>query len=195
MISYHKINILKMVIHFITKNKNKFNYASSFFSKDFKLVQLDEDTPEIQAENNATVAENSALWAANKFKVPVIKEDVGLYVNALKGFPGPYLSYVEKKIEAKGFLSLLLNIEDRSAYWNYSIAYCEPNSIPVSFTAVQHGTISKEAKGVSGYFTDKIFVSGNENRTISQLLDTNEYKRKTEHYKRLNDYLKKLIIR
>lgn len=194
MISYLKISILKMTIHFITKNTNKFNYASSFLGKDFELIQLNEDTPEIQAENNATVAESSALWAANKFKFSVIKEDVGLYINALKGFPGPYLSFVENKIEVKGFLNLLSNIKDRSAFWNYSIAYCGPNSTPVSFTAIQHGIISEESRGVSGYFTDKIFIPNNESKTISQLLDSGEYTRKTEHYEALKEYLKKLII-
>lgn len=189
-----EFNIRKNVIHFITKNKNKFHYATSFFSNDLHIIQLNKETPEIQAEDNKKIAEYSASWAANKYNSPIIKEDVGLYITALNGFPGPYLSYIEQRIEINGFLNLLSNKEDRSAYWNYSIAYCEPNSNPVSFTAYQSGTISENPKGGGGYATDKIFIPDNENRTISQLLDTDEYRRKIEHYEMLSNYLETLII-
>ena len=50
------------------------------------IEQLPKETPEIQAKTNREVAEFSAQWAANKFGLPVIKEDVGMYIEALGGF-------------------------------------------------------------------------------------------------------------
>lgn len=179
------------MIYFITTNKNKFRYATSFFSKSLQIIQLNKETPEIQSEDNKKIAEYSASWAANKYNISVIKEDVGLYISALNGFPGPYLSDIEKRIGINGFLNLLSVKKDRSAYWNYSIAYCEPNSKPVSFTTFQYGTISKFPQGESGYVADKIFIPEDDDKTISQLLDENIYKRKAEHYKMLNEYFKK----
>lgn len=179
------------MIYFITTNKGKFNYANSFFGSELNIVRLNKKTPEIQSQRNRKISEYSALWAANKYNVTVIKEDTGLYIKSLNGFPGPYLSDIEKQIKVKGFLNLLSTKKDRSAYWSYSIAYCEPNSKPISFTVRQYGTISKLPMGKSGYVSDKIFIPNNENKTISQLLDVNEYKRKTEHYQMLINYLKK----
>ena len=39
--------------------------------------------------------------------MPVIKNDSGLIVEALKGFPGPYTSYIEDTITEVGLLKLM----------------------------------------------------------------------------------------
>lgn len=184
-------------IYFITTNQYKFDQFASVV-KQFKLdrysfEQLTEETIEIQAENNEQVAMFSSQWASRKYNLPVIKEDVGFYIEALNGFPGPYLSQVEKQIKTGGFLKLLGESENRNAYWQYSVAICFPEQEPVVFSTIQKGKIAITAKGKSGWYTDKIFIQVGQEKTVSELLDNNTYKRDNQHYEKLFEYLKNKI--
>jgi XTP/dITP diphosphohydrolase len=177
-------------IYFITTNEYKFQrFTESANLTGFDVQQLKEETPEIQAANNRQVAAYSAKWAAEKFGRPVLKEDVGIYIAAYKGFPGPYLSQVEKQLETEGFLQLLADANDRSAYWEYAIAYCEPGKEPVSFYTQHKGSYATEARGKGGWFTDKLFIPEGQPKTVAELLDANEYVRDEQHYAQLREYL------
>lgn len=179
-------------IYFITTNDYKFKKFKDSFNVDGIIVeQLDEETPEIQALDNKTVAEYSAKWAADKYKVPVLKEDIGLYIDALKGFPGPYLNHIEKWIDTEGFLSLMANKKNRNAYWEFCIAYCEPSDEPKSFSTYPKGTIAFEAKGDGGWIADKIFIPKRKTKTISELIDDTSFQRDNAHYLKLEDYFLK----
>lgn len=178
-------------IYFITTNDYKFQrFIESVQLSGFTVKQLKEETPEIQAANNRQVAEYSAKWAAEEFRCPVLKEDVGIYTSAYKGFPGPYLSRIEKQLETEGFLRLLTDVDDRSAYWEYAIAYCEPGKDPVSFYVQHKGSYATEARGQSGWYTDKLFIPEGQPKTVAELLDTNKYVRDEKHYEQLRNFLR-----
>jgi XTP/dITP diphosphohydrolase len=157
-------------IYFITTNNYKFKkFSESVNVSGIEVTQLAKETPEIQANNNREVAEFSAQWAANEFNCPVIKEDVGLHIDFLEGFPGVYLSSIEKQLKTEGFIKLLTEVEDRRAHWEYAIAYCEPGKKPISFYIQHEGMIATEAKGSSGWYVDKLFIPKGNNKTISEL--------------------------
>ncbi|MFL5658311.1 MAG: non-canonical purine NTP pyrophosphatase [Ktedonobacteraceae bacterium] len=177
-------------VYFLTTNAYKFKKFSELtHSQSILIEQLSEVTPEIQAKNNREVAEFSAKWAADKFGLPVIKEDVGMYIEALGGFPGVYLNQIENWIGSEGYLRLLKGIHNRSAFWEYAIAYCEPDIEPVSFYTYQHGGISTEIKGESGYYADKIFIPKDCKKTIAELLDSGTYIRNDSHYIEMLSYV------
>ena len=177
-------------LYFITNNEVKFErFTASVRLDDFEVVQFKEETPEIQAASNREVAEFSAAWAADKFQCPVIKEDVGMYIEQLRGFPGPYLGPVEKQLETQGFLKLLSGATNRRAYWEYAIAYCEPGQHPVSFRTRPAGSIALEARGAAGWYADKLFIPIGKVKTIAELLDANEYVRDEGHYAALKRFL------
>jgi XTP/dITP diphosphohydrolase len=180
----------KPTIYFITTNEFKFkSFAEAIHLDMYNVERLAIETPEIQADDNREVAEFSAEWAANEHNHPVITEDVGMYIQALNGFPGPFLSQAEKKLGAEGFLALLQDKEDREAYWEYAVAYCEPGKKPVSFHAIQKGNITRKQIGTVGWPIGKIFVQENYTETISQLLEKESYVRNNNHYAQLHDYL------
>jgi len=180
-------------IYFITTNSYKFQkFTESFQLDQYTVHQLEIEIPEIQAQTNREVANFSAQWAASKTKHTVLKEDIGIYIHALDGFPGVYLSDIEKQIKSEGFLHLLGGVEDRSAHWEYAISYCEPGEDPISFYTHQEGIISHEPLGQSGWFMDKIFIPKGKEKTIAQLLDDDEYIRNNDHYKKLEEYLRSL---
>ena len=177
-------------IYFVTKSGYKFECFTTSVKLPGAIFQkLEHNTPEIQSMENKEIAEFSASWAANKFRIPVIKEDIGLFIDALNGFPGPYLSHVEPLIKSEGFLKLMENKTNRRTRWKYTVAFCEPNKSPVSFSTVQEGTIALEPKGNAGYESDKIFIPWGSNRTIAELLETKQFVRNNGHYGRLKKYL------
>lgn len=177
-------------IYFVTTNDYKFKKLSqSLDLRHIELEQLSQETPEIQAATNQEIAAFSAQWSANKFNAAVIKEDIGLYFAALKGFPGPYLNQIEKWIEADGFIALMAGKENRLAYWEYAISYCEPQNSPVTFFTHQQGRIAPEARGKNGWYADKIFIPAGQEKTSAELLDKNKYIRNEDHYNQLRQYL------
>lgn len=178
-------------IYFVTKNDYKFErFTASVDIPGLIFQKLKQDTPEIQSMENKEIAEFSASWAANKFRFSVIKEDVGLFIDALKGFPGPYLSHIEPLIKSEGFLKLMKTKTNRKACWKYAVAFCQPDQSPVSFSSIQEGTIAFEAKGVRGYESDKIFIPLGSNQTIAELLERKKFIRNSEQYRMLEKYLR-----
>lgn len=178
-------------IYFVTKSNYKFEkFIASVEVPGLIFQRLEQNTPEIQSMENKEIAEFSASWAANKFHCPIIKEDIGLFIDALGGFPGPYLSSVETLINSDGFLKLMNGKTNRRAHWKYAVAFCEPNQSPVSFSSTQEGTIDLEAKGNMGYESDKIFVPTGFNQSIAELLERKKFIRNSDHYRMLEKYLR-----
>src|SRR3989338_6417687 len=96
-------------VYVITRNKGKLLAAQKAFSgAGIELGVINKEYPEIQADSNIEIARFTALGAAKEFKVPVVREDHGLFINALGGFPGPYTSYFEKTIPVGKLLEMLI---------------------------------------------------------------------------------------
>ena len=176
--------------NFVTTNDYKFKkFMEVAMDMNLDCEQLCEQTPEIQADSNADVAKFSAKWAAEKFKKNVICEDVGMYLKHYKGFPGVYLSYVEKWLGSEGLLKLMEDVADRAARWEYAVSYCRPGEDPVVVSTNLGGRIAYKAKGSGGWATDSIFLPEGESRTIAELLDVGEFRRSRFHYE---DIVKKI---
>ena len=94
-----------------------------------------------------------------------------MYLKHYKGFPGVYLSYVEKWLGSEGLLKLMEDVADRAARWEYAVSYCRPGEDPVVVSTNLGGRIAYKAKGSGGWATDSIFLPEGESRTIAELLD------------------------
>lgn len=178
-------------VHFVTTNHDKFIKFRKAVPhvEGVEIMQLEVETPEIQARDNKDVARYSAKWAADKYHAPVIKEDVGMYIEALDGFPGPYLNHVEKWIKADGFLNLLRGVSIRKANFELCVAYCEPGKEPVCFSTYITGSFGYESKGKGGWIVDKLFIPDGGTKTIAELIDDNEFARNERHYLDLANHL------
>ncbi len=168
---------------FVTTNTYKYEkFMEVARSIGLDCLLLREQTPEIQVDSNVDVAKFSAKWAAEQFQKNVICEDVGIYLNYYDGFPGVYLSQVEKWLGKKGFLKLMEGVADRTARWEYAASYCRPGGEPVVTNTFLEGKIAYEARGSGGWIMDSIFVPKGSDRTIAELLDAREFKRSRAHY-------------
>lgn len=158
----------------------------------YKVNQVKMDTIEIQDDDMEKVAAYSAKWASEKLKCDVIKNDSGLFVEALNGFPGVYTHYVDDTLGEKGLLKLMKGIENRKAYFKEVIAYCEYGKEPVTFAGITKGTLAKRKSGKYGWSWDFIFIPDGENKTLANFNDDIRFSYwNMDAYKELAKYLEK----
>jgi XTP/dITP diphosphohydrolase len=120
---------------------------------------LDLEKHEIQADSLKRIVSTAASeFIKNGVARAVLTDDSGFFVDSLKGFPGPYSSFVLGTIGSRGILKLLENIQNRKASFQTAVAYCEAGHTPISFTGTVKGIVALESKGNSGFGYDPIFI-------------------------------------
>ncbi len=142
------------MIYFVTSNKGKYAEAKGIFGN---LEMKNIGYTEIQADTLEEVAAFGIREVSERLKGPVMIEDAGLFINALKGFPGVYSAYVQRTIGNAGILRLMQGQEDRDAFFKSVVAYVEPGHEPVMFSGEVHGQIGFEQRGEKGFGYDPIF--------------------------------------
>lgn len=157
-------------VTFASTNKEKYREVQSILSSyditvDFAQINL----IEIQSDSLEEIAKEKAKSAFSQVKRPVIVEDDGLFIDALKGFPGQYSSFVCKTIGNEGVLKLLAGSAGRLASFRSLIAFYDGKSLSISEGIVDGRISDKMTKGGWGY--DPIFVPVGTDLTFAQLKD------------------------
>ncbi|AEA46205.1 XTP/dITP diphosphatase [Archaeoglobus veneficus] len=147
-----------MELTFITSNEGKFREAEQIAAKyGISLKWKKMSYLEPQGSSLEEIASLSAEMLSKELKETFFIEDSGLFIEALKGFPGPYSSYVFKTIGNEGILRLMDGVEDRRAYFLAVIAYFDGSEVQ-TFTGRVDGEISTEMRGSGGFGFDPIFL-------------------------------------
>jgi len=148
-------------LYFVTSNENKFREASKILSAYGLHVNMKKlELVEKQSDDPAMIASAKARDARKALHNDVIVEDDGLFIDALKGFPGPYSAFVYTTIGNEGILKLMKGMTNRNATFLSVIAYCSRDFAPIIFKGARKGKISKNQRGRSwGY--DPIFIPNN----------------------------------
>ncbi len=177
-----KLSLKGKVIFFATGNVHKFNEARAVLSQHGLAVgMLRLKGIEIQSDNLAEIAASSALQAYKKCHLPVIVEDAGLFVDALKGFPGPYAAYVYKTVGNEGLLKLMKGIKNRKATFRSAIEYCTSEIDDVfCFDGDATGEITLQERVTnkkSSFGFDPIFKPEGSDKTFAEmdLAEKNSY--------------------
>ncbi len=161
---------------YLTSNPSKVEEANRFFRDRFgfelEIKNPDFEVLEIQAKSSLDVVKFSAKYAADRLGHACLKSDTALYIDCLGGLPGPYNAYFDKQIGAEKFLSLIKNEQVRSSRLEHSFAYCEPGQEPIVFTGGSTGNIAHDCRGVRGRWHDKFFIPDGEDRTLSEIHET-----------------------
>lgn len=160
-------------LHFITHNIHKYEEASEI-AKDFKIPikWLNVEYEEIQDNELELIALTSCKNLLNK--KPELRnkhffaEDAGLFINTLKGFPGPFSAYVFQTIGNEGILRLMENEENKEAYFKSVIAVYYNNKIEL-FVGETRGSILLEKHGKKGFGFDPIFVPTGEEQSFAEM--------------------------
>lgn len=171
----HKVDTLKgKVVFFITGNIHKFNEVRSLLSTyGIAVGMLKIKGMELQSDDITEIAAASAIEAFKQCHLPLIVEDAGLFIEKLKGFPGPYSAYVYKTLGNAGILKLLTNVKNRKAVFKSAIVYCDnAEDKIICFEGQVIGKISngeKKQSAKSAFGFDPIFMPQADNRTFAQM--------------------------
>lgn len=142
----------------VTGNIGKWKIASEIFSKyNITLDQEKLKTPEIQAFDVEEVSKFSAQYAANKLKKSVISSDVGYYIEELKGFPGPFVKYINNILTSEQLLKLMENKSNRTIYLKECLTFATPDGKTKQFLNTEKASLSTISIGEGSSF-DKIVI-------------------------------------
>lgn len=172
-------------VTFASTNENKYREVEKILSSHGISVDFMWTSPvEIQSESLEEIAREKAKSAFVQVGKPVIVEDDGLFVDALKGFPGQYSSHAFKTIGNAGIIKLLVASADRSASFRSSIAFYDGKHLSISEGRVDGKISDNVTEGGWGY--DPIFVPSGTSLTFAQLKEKkNEY---SHRKKALDDF-------
>ncbi len=156
---------------FATRNMNKFKEAFLILSKyNIQLDHLPEDKLEIQSDSLEEIATYAVKELASRYpNRNLLVEDDGLFIEALKGFPGPFSSYVYRTIGLSGILKLMSGRSDRRAYFKSVVAFVSPELGLKVFTGVVSGVIAEQEKGSQGFGYDPIFIPEGSSKTFAEM--------------------------
>jgi XTP/dITP diphosphohydrolase len=158
-----------MEVLFITSNEDKFREAEQIglrYGVTVRWAKIEYLEP--QGSDLEEIAKQSAKSLSYQIKKPFFIEDSGLFVEALKGFPGPYSSYVFKTIGNEGIVKLMDGLKERKAYFLAVIAFFDGEKVRI-FTGRVNGEIAKEIRGDGGFGFDPVFLYGK--KTFAEMGD------------------------
>jgi len=179
------------VIGFITGNRFKFLEAEIVAKEyGFTLTLLSYPKLEIQATDLRKIVLFSLAELIGRLdNRPIVVEDSGLFIEALKGFPGPYSSYVYKSIGCKGILKLLKDVPPpRRATFRSCVAYHDGSGNILITEGICEGFISTDERGKGGFGFDPIFMpKGSGGRTFAEMSpnEKNRYSHRAKAFREL----------
>ncbi|MBT3230558.1 hypothetical protein HN358_02130 [Candidatus Uhrbacteria bacterium] len=184
----------KKDLYFITGNKHKFEVAENFFKNCdagnyFNLIQHDISPPEIQSDSIGTIATSSARWAFEKIGKPLITADAGLQIEALNGFPGPFVKYMNSWFNQNDLLRMMDGKLNRTAVFMDALAFVFGDMEEV-FSSDTIGKLSTSPAKEDGYTVDQLFIPDGMDKSLVQL--SNEERRdvwNVERWTLLTDFL------
>jgi XTP/dITP diphosphohydrolase len=153
----------------LTGNKGKLQEFQHELARiGVEVRQLTAEIEEIQADSLQEVVRHCLRQADAQMLGDVVLDDSGLFVEALRGFPGVYSAYAQKTLGCAGLLRLLEGGLDRTAHFDSCIG-ASIGGEHIMVTGVVHGTIVSKMMGEGGFGFDPIFIPEGKKVTFAQM--------------------------
>ena len=160
-----------------THNKGKFKEIAYLLPKKYKKISPIKLKIKSPKETGKTFISNSKLKAkyfSKHVNFPVISDDSGLCIKALKNKPGIYSARLAKKkgsfLKAMKFiLKKMKDKKNRKAVFVCSLSYKNNNGKMISVQGNLNGKISTKVLGRKGFGYDPIFIPLKEKITFGQM--------------------------
>jgi len=153
----------------VTQNKHKLAELTPLFEEyDMPFETTTLEKFEIRSDNVEEIAEAAARHAFMTLGKPVVLDDTGFFVSALRDFPGSYAGFVLKAIGYEGILKLLDGVDDRSAKFVSAVGFFDGTHLK-TFVGEMKGTISEQRSGTEGFGYDPIFIPEGFTKTYAEL--------------------------
>ena len=133
-------------ITFVTGNAGKVESLTNRLPDDFSVHKQDLNIAEIQDNDVEVIAKQKALDAWSQVGKPVVVQDSGFHIDALNGFPGPYIKHTLNTIGPERIVRLLNSKEARTCYFRQALGYVDEEGSAHTFTnePVEKGRIANE---------------------------------------------------
>tara|TARA_A100001015_G_scaffold149856_1_gene166186 strand:+ start:2467 stop:3042 length:576 start_codon:yes stop_codon:yes gene_type:complete len=160
-----------------THNKGKFKELAYLISKKYKKVSPESLKIKSPKETGKSFISNAKLKVKffSKFvNYPVISDDSGLCIKALKNYPGIYSARLAKKQGSffkamKLILKKMKNIKNRKAFFVCCLSYKNYQGKIISVQGNLKGEISTKILGKKGFGYDPIFIPKGKKITFGQM--------------------------
>lgn len=158
-----------MELFFITGNQIKVQEAQKY-CEGITFIQQKIELQEIQNSDIAAIALDKAQKAFEITKKPLVVSDNGWLIPAIKGFPGPFMKYINQWFEPQDFLNLMLYKTDRTIIARDVIVYMDKHGHHV-IQRDMSGKILYTPKGASGHSLDKVISFSPSGKSIAEFKD------------------------
>ena len=160
-----------------THNSGKFKEISYLLSKKIKKFSPVKFKIKSPKETGKTFSSNAQLKAKyfSKFtNLPVISDDSGICIKALRNQPGIYSARWAKRYGSfsnamKFILKKMQNKKDRSAVFVCSLCFKYPGKKMITVVGKIKGKISYKIRGLRGFGYDPIFIPYSEKYTFGEI--------------------------
>jgi non-canonical purine NTP pyrophosphatase (RdgB/HAM1 family) len=171
---------------FVSSNAGKVREVEAILGTPVEQLHL--DLAEIQALEVDEVARHKARAAFEHAGRPVVVEDTGLYVEALRGLPGALVRWFLATIGPGGICDLIPRQADRAARARTAVAYCDRGIVEI-FSGETRGVIVPAPAGQGGFGWDPIFQPLGAARTFAEMemAEKSLYSMRRQALERLRD--------
>ena len=153
-------------VFLITGNPEKLYFARKAFEQtNIQLEQINPDYREVQASSSLEVARHTIEKFIGEYDRPIIREDHSLYLDGIPGFPGPYLSYFDERLDAEKLLELVEG-KKRTGYFEVGTVLGLPNGEIKEYQFQVPIKISNKIRGNERNW-DRILMLEDSNETFS----------------------------
>ena len=167
-----------------THNKGKFKEIAYLISKKYKKISPISLKIKSPKETGRTFIANSKLkvkFFSKHVEYPVISDDSGLCIKALKNKPGIYSARLAKKhgsfLKAMKFILKRMKKEkNRTAFFVCSLSFDNGNRKIISVEGKIKGKISTKIIGRNGFGYDPIFIPTKKKITFGQMSKSKKIK-------------------
>ena len=160
-----------------THNKGKFKEIAYLLSKKYKKISPMSLKIKSPKETGKSFISNSKLkvnFFSKYVDYPVISDDSGICIKALKNKPGIHSARLARKCGSffkaiKFILKKMKKKKDRSAIFVCSLSYKNLNGKVITVEGKLNGKISSSITGKKGFGYDPIFIPRGESKTFGQI--------------------------
>lgn len=188
-----------MNIHIVTSNQGKFREMCCMVEPlGHSVVREEIPYPEIQADTLREVVRFGADWIRDHDDRPwmddpghgFIIDDSGIFIRALKDFPGVYSKHAYFSIGKPGILRLMDGVEHREAIFRTALLFSTPGEHSL-FEGESRGTITTDERGSLGFGYDPIFMPRGSHRTFAEMdvEEKNSFSHRGRAMQRFLDFL------
>ncbi len=175
-------------IYFITGNEDKFKEAKAILGE--MVQRMDMDLPEIQELDVREVIKEKLNEALNHQEGSFIVEDVSFEMEALNGFPGPFVKWMIGSTGTQRMYEIGEKLGNLNAEAVATLGYAKNHEEIYFFEGRVKGTLAPRLEG-NGFAFDTIFIPEEHEKRYSEMKP--EEKNKISHRRTALDKLKAFL--